>query len=76
LPEEVHKDFLENRISYIYHDVCSFEYPDNPHMFIDKLCDLFGREDRSRVFCMHYDEEFDKLRAIQLGFNLVNNIEE
>jgi ribonuclease BN (tRNA processing enzyme) len=76
LPEEVHKDFLENRISYIYHDVCSFEYPDNPHMFIDKLCNLFGREDRSRVFCMHYDEEFDKLRAIQLGFNLVNNIEE
>lgn len=76
LPEEVLQEFLDNKINYIYHDVCSFEYPDNPHMFIERLCALFDKGNRNRVFCMHYDEGFDKLRAIQLGFNLVNNVEE
>lgn len=76
LPEEILHEFFDNKISYIYHDVCSFEYPNNPHMFIEKLCTLFSKVDRNRIFCMHYDEGFDKLRAIQLGFNLVNNVEE
>lgn len=76
IPEAVLHEFLQNKIRFIYHDVCSFEYPNNPHMFIEKLCALLGKENRNRVFCMHYDEGFDKLRAIQLGFNLVNNVEE
>lgn len=76
LPETVLKGFYDKEIGYIYHDVCSFNYDGNPHMFIEQLCTIIGKEERDRVFCMHYDEGFDKLKAIQLGFNLVNNVEE
>lgn len=75
IPEAVLREFSEKKIDYIYHDVCSYEYTDNLHMYIEKLCTFFSKEDRNRVFCMHYDEGFDKQKALQLGFMLVNNFE-
>ncbi len=75
VPKEVLNEFYEKKIDYIYHDVCSYEYTDNLHMYIEKLCTFFNKENRNRVFCMHYDEGFDKHKALQLGFMLVKNFE-
>jgi len=75
VPKEVLNEFYEKKINYIYHDVCSYEYTDNLHMYIQKLCIFFSKENRNRVFCMHYDEGFDKQKALQLGFMLVKNFE-
>lgn len=73
IPKAVLQDFYDNKLDYVYHDVCSYEYTNNLHMYINKLCTFFSKEDRNRVFCMHYDEDFDKNKALELGFMLVNN---
>lgn len=63
--------FKKHEIDYIYQDVCSYDYPENPHMYIEKLVELIKEEDRGRVFCMHYDEKFSPRQVLELGFKLV-----
>ncbi|OGO77625.1 MAG: hypothetical protein A2Y23_11765 [Clostridiales bacterium GWB2_37_7] len=76
IPNSVFQRFEKQEIDYIYQDICSYDYPDNPHMYINKLYELVQSKDRARVFCMHYDESFDGNQILQMGFKLVENIEE
>lgn len=73
IPAEVIDCFNKNEIHYIYQDVCSYDYPNNPHMYIDKLSSLIPQKDRSRIYCMHYDEESNKKSIEALGFKLIEN---
>jgi ribonuclease BN (tRNA processing enzyme) len=74
IPDSVLQLFEKQEIDYIYQDVCSYDYPENPHMYISKLCEFVQDKDRHRLFCMHYDEGFDRLQVLQMGFKLIENI--
>lgn len=76
IPFRILQLFEKQDIDYIYQDICSYDYPENPHMHIDKLCKAIQGKDRNRVYCMHYDENFDRAQVLQIGFNLVENINE
>ncbi|MDF2840735.1 MAG: hypothetical protein K0Q99_1507 [Clostridia bacterium] len=76
IPDHVLERFEKQEINYIYQDVCSYDYPENPHMHFEKLCEVIQEKDRSRLFCMHYDEGFDKLKVSEMGFQLVDNMKE
>lgn len=73
VPKAVLDSFQSKDIKFLYQDVCSYDYPNNPHMHIQKLCELIQKSERKRVFCMHFDESFDMEAAKNLGFQLVQN---
>lgn len=67
---------LENgQIDIIYQDTCALDYEGNPHLYIGKLIEYIKPSLRSKVFCMHLDQQFDKSYAIHSGFNVVEVIE-
>lgn len=71
IPNRILDLFCNKEIDYIYQDVCSYDYPDNPHLYIDRLCSLIDIADRDRVFCMHYDENYSGKKVQSLGFRAV-----
>jgi len=73
VPDRILDAFKRQELAYLFQDACSYDYPNNPHMYFEDLCALIHSEDRYRVFCMHYDENFDKTLALQRGFKLVEN---
>lgn len=75
ISDHILRSFEKNDLNYIYQDVCSYDYPNNPHMYFNRLCDLIKVKDRERVFCMHYDEKFNRAHALQTGFKLIENSE-
>ncbi|MDF2890635.1 MAG: hypothetical protein K0R80_1002 [Clostridia bacterium] len=76
IPKDILQRFVKNEIEFMYQDVCSYDNPDNPHMYIKRLLDLIDEKDRNRLFCMHYDEGLDKTQIQQLGFHSIKNFEE
>jgi ribonuclease BN (tRNA processing enzyme) len=76
IPDIILQLFEKQELDYIYQDVCSYDYSGNPHMYIEKLSQTVESVNRKRLFCMHYDEKFDRSKAIQEGFRLVNNYEQ
>lgn len=75
IPCDILHGFEQHEIDYIYQDVCSYDNIENPHMYIKELYELIGEKDRSRLFCMHYDESLDKMEIQQMGFRLIKNFE-
>ena len=72
IPELVYKRFLEGKINRLYLDVSWLDYTDNVHMSYQKLCDKFPNSpgNRSRIYIMHLDNNFNVSKAIADGFKL------
>ncbi|KOP80103.1 hypothetical protein AMS59_01440 [Lysinibacillus sp. FJAT-14745] len=58
---------------YVYVDTCKADYEGNVHLSLRKLSELVRPELRSKFWCMHLDEGFDRQEAEMLGFNVVTN---
>lgn len=62
-------------IDYFYQDTCMADYKGNVHVslrLLDKT--LVLDEFRSKVYCMHLDNDFDVEKAKELKFNVVKSI--
>ncbi|MFJ8460645.1 MBL fold metallo-hydrolase [Lysinibacillus xylanilyticus] len=58
---------------YVYVDTCKADYDGNVHLSLRKLSELVRHELRSKFWCMHLDEGFERQEAEMLGFNVVTN---
>lgn len=58
---------------YVYVDTCKADYEGNVHLSLRKLSELVRPDVRSKYWCMHLDEGFDRQEAETLGFNVVAN---
>ncbi|TQR28969.1 MBL fold metallo-hydrolase [Lysinibacillus sphaericus] len=58
---------------YVYVDTCKADYGGNVHLSLRKLSELVRPDVRSKYWCMHLDEGFDRQEAETLGFNVVVN---
>lgn len=66
---------LENgHIDILYQDTCGIDYEGNPHLYIGKLAEYIKPSLRSKIYCMHMDQSFQKKEAISLGFNVTELI--
>jgi len=70
IPPSILESLEKENIDILYQDTCGVDYQDNPHLFIDKLEECIKPSLRSKVYCMHIDQKFEKTKAIQLGFNV------
>ncbi|MCY6484172.1 MBL fold metallo-hydrolase [Clostridium aestuarii] len=73
ISEYILNRFYNNEIDYLYQDTCSYDFKDNPHLYINKLSKYIKLSYRQRVYCMHFNEKFDFNKALEYGFNLVEN---
>lgn len=55
-------------ISKVYQDTCGADYPGNGHMSLNKLKERIPEEFRSKVWCMHLDENISEEQIKSLGF--------
>lgn len=69
IPKEV-LDQLE-KIDELYQDTCMAEYEGNVHLSLRKLSELIPVYYRSKVYCMHIDNNELIERAKNKGFNVV-----
>ncbi|WP_010252712.1 MBL fold metallo-hydrolase [Acetivibrio cellulolyticus] len=68
---------LENGyIDILYQDTCSLDYTGNPHLYIGKLIEYVKPSLRSKICCMHLDQNFERIYAIQSGFNVAEVIKD
>lgn len=72
VPDLVYNRFKEVKINHLYLDISWLDYPDNIHMSYKKLCDKFPNSpgNRSRIYIMHIDNNFNVSKAIADGFKL------
>lgn len=67
-----------NNYDYIYHEVTMVPGVE-VHLSYEQLLkatENFSQEEKSKIYLMHLDEEFDEERAIKDGFQVVHNIKE
>lgn len=69
IPKEILKNI--DKIDYIYQDTCLADYKGNVHMSLKALCDIFPKEHRHKIWCMHLDCDELIERAKDEGFNVV-----
>lgn len=70
-------DSLENgQIDIMYQDTCGMDYEGNPHLYLGKLTKYIKPAFRSKVYCMHIDQSFEKTQAIDSGFNIAEVIKD
>ncbi|WP_336770490.1 MBL fold metallo-hydrolase [Bacillus bombysepticus] len=75
ISQDILDRFINKEITYIYQDTCSIDFPDNPHLSLNKLAKLIPASERRRVTCMHLDAQFDTLQAEELGFKVASRLE-
>jgi len=68
IPAKVMQEFREGKIDEFYQDVS--RYNTLAHMSIEELKQLFSKEERSKITCMHFDDEITRQMAECLGFNI------
>lgn len=73
IPSDIIKLLGQGHLDRLYQDTCGYDFEGNPHMSFDSLCAAIGMELRSKVYCMHLDEDFDRTKALEKGFNVVRN---
>lgn len=69
LSSEIVNKLKSEEIKRIYHDTCGLDYAGNPHLSIKKLCEIVPEELRSKVYCMHLDENITEKQIKDSGFN-------
>ncbi|UGO51015.1 metal-dependent hydrolase [Bacillus phage vB_BanS_Nate] len=76
IPTTILNMFNKGGIDILYQDTCGADYEGNVHLSLKKLDELIVEDKalRSRVYCMHLDEQFDEIEAISLGFNVVKGV--
>lgn len=57
IPNKILEDFKSGKIDYIYQDVCGLDYPNNPHMHVEKLFKMIPENLKEKVYTMHYDND-------------------
>lgn len=73
ISSDILNKFYNDEIQYLYQDTCSYDFKGNPHLYLGKLCEYIKLNYRKRVYCMHYDKNFDFNKAIEYGFNIAEN---
>lgn len=68
IPKEIIGEL--DKIDEIYQDTCIAEYEGNIHLSLRKLSELVPDQYRSKVYCMHIDNNDLIERATKLGFNI------
>ena len=66
----------ENKISSMYIDTTTANYPGNVHLYIGLLAEIIPNNLKEKVYCMHFNNYECILRAKELGFNVVEMQEE
>lgn len=75
IPEEILQKLYAGKYERFYQDTCIADFQDNPHLSLKRLSELVVEKSvRSKVYCMHLDNKFNKEDAIDLGFNVASNI--
>ena len=67
IPDIVLTKFNNKEIKYMYYEVSNDGY--KAHIQLDELVKLIKPENRKRVVCMHFGDNFDIERLNNLGFN-------
>jgi ribonuclease BN (tRNA processing enzyme) len=62
----------KQELDAVYCDVTDYDGADNVHMNIDKLASIIPQEFRDKVHLMHFADNFNKQKAVDLGFKLTN----
>lgn len=73
IDEDISKSIHGNEIDFAYIDTCKADYEGNVHLSLRELADVINIEHRSKIWCMHLDEDFSIKEAEELGFNVVEN---
>ena len=63
------RDFLENKIEIMYHDVSFDSFP--VHLSFNDLCKSIPLNQRKRVYCMHISGDYNIEKIRNNGFNVV-----
>jgi hypothetical protein len=74
IPDVVMEDLEQGGIDLLYQDTCGADYEGNVHLSLSKLAKLIPQELRGKVACMHLDSKFDVNEAVDLGFNVTQNL--
>ncbi|NLL04494.1 MAG: MBL fold metallo-hydrolase [Clostridiaceae bacterium] len=75
IPISIIEGLEKEYIDILYQDTCGLDYEDNPHLSLNKLAECIKPQLRSKIYCMHVDQQFDKSKAISLGFNVSELVE-
>lgn len=70
IPDTVLQKLSVNDINLIFQDTCSYDFPNIPHMSLNKLAQCIQPNLRHKVYCMHLDNSFNIDTALSLGFNI------
>lgn len=69
------KNILNNpNLNKIYLDTCIIDYPGNVHMYIELLNSIVTATQKEKIYCMHIDNDECLNRIKELGFNIVETI--
>ena len=68
VPEFIIKAFRGGKLGEFYQDVSRYETP--AHMNVEAFSKLFSKEERSKITCMHFDDEITRQKAQCLGFDI------
>ena len=60
--------FRAGKLDEFYQDVSRYDTP--AHMNIETLSKLFNEEERSKITCMHFDDDITRSKAEYLGFGI------
>lgn len=72
IPNEVISQI--DSIVELYQDTANFDYVGKQHLSLSKLEEKISINIRNKFFCMHLDKSFDRTKAVQIGFNVVERI--
>lgn len=68
ISDYVFNKFKAGEINKVYQDTCGADYPGNGHMSLNKLKEKIPKEFRSKVYCMHLDENISEEQIRSAGF--------
>lgn len=74
IPSAILDKFKSGEINALYQDTSKLDYPGNVHLSLRKLTDLIPEDLRSKVYCMHLDNDFNRQEAEDLRFQVVEAI--
>ena len=69
------KSILNNQnLKKLYIDTCIIDYPGNVHIYLELLNSIVKDNQKEKIYCMHIDNNECLNRAKELGFNVVDTI--
>ena len=62
------QEFREGKLDEFYQDVSRYDTP--AHISIEELKRIFNQSERSKITCMHFDDEITMQMVECVGFNV------